>query len=592
MAIEIIDNFNVFVGRNIDNRFGPYVDEDEANGAINEIFRYKGLTVLITGSGDIVEYWYYEGVDDSDLIPKGAVASFSGTDTQVVFFSGSTQISGSPNITYNYTNNHFFVTGSTTLSGSTFLPGINNTAQQNVLTYDPVGGRVYYTSSNALSAVSTPLDISDETPGNIIKSNPTFINFTGSGVTVTANGAGANVYIPGGGVGIPGGDNTQIQFNGGGVFSGSSNFTFISSSNIVGLTGSMIISGSTTLTGSMYVNGAISASFGPNTVGFFGTASWAQSASYVTASNVFGPFGSNSVLSASYASSSTSASYALTASFITGAGVFGPFGSDSVLSASYASGSTSASYAGTASSVLNPYPINITGSTLYSVAPQAYYPNPIPSNAVNSIFFGDNAGYNSSISSKLNNVIALGSRAGQNNNSGDNSYSNFIGTSAGDSSPFASQSNFIGIETGYAAYYAHNSNFIGVGAGQWQTFSDEFDNPTPNSGSYSNYIGYGVGMGYNDTSVGRTRSPGRNNTIIGTSISLPNDTSNYVNLGGAFFISGTYFNNSPLTPDLGYNSAILTSSINTAKVGINLWNPSYSLHVSGTVAFPNLTNVS
>jgi hypothetical protein len=104
----------------------------------------------------------------------------------------------------------------------------------------------------------------------------------------------------------------------------------------------------------MFVSGAISASLGPNTVGFYGTASWAQNAltaSFITASNVYGPFGSSSVQSASYASSSTSASFAgtaslaFTASFITGAGVFGPFGSNSVQSASYASSSTSASYA-------------------------------------------------------------------------------------------------------------------------------------------------------------------------------------------------------------------------------------------------------
>jgi hypothetical protein len=54
----------------------------------------------------------------------------------------------------------------------------------------------------------------------------------------------------------------------------------------------------------MFVTGAISASSGPNTIGFFGTASWAQNAltsSFITASNVWGPFGSNSVISASYA---------------------------------------------------------------------------------------------------------------------------------------------------------------------------------------------------------------------------------------------------------------------------------------------------
>lgn len=110
----------------------------------------------------------------------------------------------------------------------------------------------------------------------------------------TAGGGGT------GGGGIPGGQDTQIQFNNAGVFDGEPEFTFNPSTNIV------------TLTGSMFVSGAISASFGPGTVGFYGTASWAVSASKAISSSY--------AFSASYALSSsraTTASYALTASFAT-----------------------------------------------------------------------------------------------------------------------------------------------------------------------------------------------------------------------------------------------------------------------------------
>lgn len=61
----------------------------------------------------------------------------------------------------------------------------------------------------------------------------------------------------------------------------------------------------------------------------FGTAT---TASFITASGVYGPFGSNSVISASIAT---------TASFITGSNIQGPLGANSVVSASYA---LSASY--------------------------------------------------------------------------------------------------------------------------------------------------------------------------------------------------------------------------------------------------------
>jgi len=67
------------------------------------------------------------------------------------------------------------------------------------------------------------------------------------------------------------------------------------------------LSGSFTLTGSQDVKGAISASNGPNTVGFFGTSSWAVSSSRAVSSSF--------ATSASYAVSSTSASYALSSSY-------------------------------------------------------------------------------------------------------------------------------------------------------------------------------------------------------------------------------------------------------------------------------------
>jgi predicted acyltransferase (DUF342 family) len=102
-------------------------------------------------------------------------------------------------------------------------------------------------------------------------------------------------------------------------------------------TASWAISASQALTSSQ----ALTASYALS--GLSGTAA---TASFVTASDVWGPFGSNSILSASYASGSTSASYALfaeSASYASGStsASFALF----TISASYASGSTSASYA-------------------------------------------------------------------------------------------------------------------------------------------------------------------------------------------------------------------------------------------------------
>jgi hypothetical protein len=115
-----------------------------------------------------------------------------------------------------------------------------------------------------------------------------------------------------------------------GSFSGSgAGLTDIPASGIVGLNLSQIISGSVSASISpdsgLQVNtNVIAPSF---TGSLFGTSSWAvnaQTASFVTGSNVFGPFGSNSILSASFAvsaSTAVSSSFAVSASFASTASV-------------------------------------------------------------------------------------------------------------------------------------------------------------------------------------------------------------------------------------------------------------------------------
>ena len=154
-----------------------------------------------------------------------------------------------------------------------------------------------------------------------------------------------------------------------------------SSANTHEFTGSVKVTGSFNVIGPATINNL--------TGSLFGTSSWSQNAltaSYVTGSNVYGPYGSNSILTSSYA---ITASYALngggastptfpytgsaiisgslivtgsvssafgftgsllgTSSYVTSSNVYGPFGSNSVLSASLAQ---TASYAVSASYVI------------------------------------------------------------------------------------------------------------------------------------------------------------------------------------------------------------------------------------------------
>lgn len=100
------------------------------------------------------------------------------------------------------------------------------------------------------------------------------------------------------------------------------------------LSGSYVLSGSLTTNDGVFVQtltaSIVSAS--SFTGSLFGTASWAAqsiTASYITASNVYGPFGSNSVISSSYA---LTASFAMNAGGGSGAGF--PFSGSAVITGS------------------------------------------------------------------------------------------------------------------------------------------------------------------------------------------------------------------------------------------------------------------
>ena len=69
-------------------------------------------------------------------------------------------------------------------------------------------------------------------------------------------------------------------------------------------------------------------------------------------------------------------------------------------------------------------------------------------------------------------------------------------------------------------------------------------------------------------------SPGSNNIIIGTSVTVPKGYKNGINIGGLIFGSGSYFS----------TSTMISGSAN-GNVGINQPNPQYSLDVNGTGSF-------
>ena len=160
--------------------------------------------------------------------------------------------------------------------------------------------------------------------------------------------------------------------------------------------------------------------------------------------------------------------------------------------------------------------------------------------------FGANAGLSSYQPSNSN---FFGQSAGQ--SSYQPNHSNFFGASAGLNSFAPQYSNFLGYQAGLSAYQSDNSNFLGQRAGSGSQY-----------GKYSNFFGYQAGSGIT----------GSNNIIIGTNITLPNDTNNAINLGNVLFGINTY---SGITGIPNSNPTI------DGKIGIGVITPLERLHVSG-----------
>jgi len=505
--------------------------------------------IIVTGSVDVT----------------GSISASSGTNTVGFFGTSSWAQSASQALTASFVDNVFLQGGNSFSTTATL--GTNDT--QN-LAFETSGSTRMIISSSGVVGIGTA-SVYNQTAslhvaGNVLLGGTVagFSNFSSIPVQVAGGfGVRGNMFLYNAGTNAT----SSITWGTAGVTAwvtrneGSSSFRFITGSTILYnmsssglgilkdrnnaaldvngntiLSGSLLVSGSSTLTGSMFVTGAISASFGTNTVGFFGTASWAESASQA--------------ISSSYALVAATANNIPTA----------------VITSSIASGF--------------PY--------MYSLIPRAA--GGIDDNLVqNSIFLGLDAGTSASIAgiSGANNSIFIGQYAGVSASSAGSSVflggnagsgsakavsSYFIGSFAGALSPEAFSSINIGEYAGFAAISASNSIFLGSKAGDKAV-----------SASFSILLGQRAGQSLSTTQ----ESIGKNNIIIGNNLTLPYNTQHYANIGGALFISGTYSNTASLA-----NAALFSGSVSSSRVGINKWNPSYSLDVSGSVAFANLTSAS
>ena len=86
----------------------------------------------------------------------------------------------------------------------------------------------------------TPRYVTVLEDGTVVVNQAAQLNFSGSGVSVIAQGSTANIVITGGGGGgSPGGSNTQIQFNDAGSFGGDDDLTYNKNTNTLALNGTI-----------------------------------------------------------------------------------------------------------------------------------------------------------------------------------------------------------------------------------------------------------------------------------------------------------------------------------------------------------------
>ena len=376
---------------------------------------------------------------------------------------------------------------------------------------------------NSLTASYTPNAL---ITASVTLNTITFTQGNGTQFSITVNTGSGGTGTPT----SPGGTNGQIQWNDNGVFNGLTALTW----------------NGTTLIGT----GSFTGSFIGNLSGT------ADTASYVSSSNVYGPNGFNSILTSSYA---------LTASYIAGIGTS--------------------------------YPIILTGSTLYSYDSNRDAGISYPVSTDNNFIMGDQAGISFN-GDTINNSIFIGKYTGYDTTGSNENI--FLGREAGYRSDTVTSSLFIGTKAGANAYKVTGSTFIGYRAGEstsapysvymgrysgflsgiskGSTFIGRNTGRESPFASYSTLIGYNVGSNYNGINLNRD-GIGENNIIIGTNITLDEGRRDSINIGGIIFGTGSYFETDALLPYKGVSPG--------GRIGIGTTNPTTTFEVSGSAQISN-----
>jgi hypothetical protein len=87
MAIPINDNIYSYTPKHLDARYGPYDTVSQALEMVPDHYRVRGLTVGIIIEGNIIEYWFMDGVGDANLIKKEYTRMYYNEDIRAIMYN-------------------------------------------------------------------------------------------------------------------------------------------------------------------------------------------------------------------------------------------------------------------------------------------------------------------------------------------------------------------------------------------------------------------------------------------------------------------------------------------------------------------------
>jgi hypothetical protein len=217
MAIALSDNLQINFPKPTDarlyNNLTPYTSSAQVTGSINIDYRFLGLTVLVSSSTEIAEYWWKEGINDNQLILKTA-------GTEGTFLTTASNVNNGNVLTISKSDGSGYQitidTGSNFVSYN-FTASFSNQSTWEVnhnLNYRYVIIQTFDTSGNQI--IPSEINLVNDT-----QAVATFPEVTSGTAVVTFGGATFSNSQ------VPGGPANSVQYNDGGSnWGGSNKFQF------------------------------------------------------------------------------------------------------------------------------------------------------------------------------------------------------------------------------------------------------------------------------------------------------------------------------------------------------------------------------